>query len=143
MQGFLLGADDYVTKPFSPGQLMARARAVLRRTSRELPVSFRQVGKIHLNLNRHELVVDDGPPIPLTALEHRLADCLMINAGQVVTRDIIMDHVWGSLKGNRDMVRQLVCRLRNKIEPDPANPVYIENIPGLGYVLSEKQGIAQ
>ena len=143
MQGFRLGADDYVTKPFSPGQLMARSRAVLRRTSRDMPVSFRQVGCIQLNLNRREMMVADGPPIPLTALEHRLADCLMINAGQVVTRDTILDYVWGSLKGNRDMVRQLVRRLRNKIEPDPANPTLIENIPGLGYVLSESQGVVQ
>ena len=69
--------------------------------------------------------------------EHRLIDCLMLNAGQVVTRDAIVDYVWGSLKANRDMVRQLVHRLRTKIEPDPTHPTYIENIPGLGYVLSE------
>jgi DNA-binding response OmpR family regulator len=143
MRGFTLGADDYITKPFSPGQLMARARAVLRRTSQDLSVSFRQVGNTHLNLNRRELVVDGGPPIVLTALEHRLVDCLMINAGQVVTRDTIMDYVWGSLQVNRDMVRQLVCRLRSKIEPDPANPMFIENVPGLGYAWSEKQSTAQ
>jgi DNA-binding response OmpR family regulator len=63
----------------------------------------------------------------------------MLNAGQVVTRDTIMDYVWGSLRANRDMVRQLVHRLRNKIEPDPANPSLIENIPGLGYVLTESR----
>ena len=143
MRGFTLGADDYITKPFSPGQLMARARAVLRRTSQDLSVSFRQVGNTHLNLNRRELVVDGGPPVVLTALEHRLVDCLMINAGQVVTRDTIMDYVWGSLQVNRDMVRQLVCRLRSKIEPDPANPMFIENVPGLGYAWSEKQSTAQ
>jgi DNA-binding response OmpR family regulator len=133
VHGLDLGADDYVTKPFSPGQLVARARAVLRRSTQRLPATFRQKNNIHLDLNRHELTIDGCKPIKLTELEHRLVDCLMINAGQIVTSEIIIDYVWGALGGDMDMLRQLVHRLRNKIEPDPSAPVYIENIPGLGY----------
>jgi DNA-binding response OmpR family regulator len=95
---------------------------------------------VRLDLTRHELTINDQEPIKLTELEHRLVDCLMINAGQIVTSEIIIDHVWGALGGDMDMLRQLVHRVRHKIEPDPSTPIYIENIPGLGYGFNPADG---
>jgi DNA-binding response OmpR family regulator len=77
--------------------------------------------------------IGEGEAISLTALEGRLLDCLMVNAGQVLTMDALIDHVWGPGGGDRDMLRQLVRRLRTKVEPDPAQPTYIKVVPGLGY----------
>jgi DNA-binding response OmpR family regulator len=135
VRGLEMGADDYITKPFSPKQLIARTHAVLRRAKKRFPVKVRRVGGIHLDLNRHEITIHGNKPIPLTTLEHRLIECLIMNAGETVTADFISDYVWGPLKGNRDMLRQLVHRLRNKIEPDPTNPAIIETISGVGYTL--------
>jgi DNA-binding response OmpR family regulator len=73
--------------------------------------------------------------ISLTPLENRLLECLVINAGQVLTFDTIIDHVWGPAGADRDMLRQLVRRLRAKIEPNPSEPIYIQTVPGLGYGL--------
>lgn len=136
--GFQLGADDYITKPFSPRQLMARVRAVLRRAKKKPPATTRQAGHLTLNLNRHELRFGDSDPIQLSGLELRLMDCLMINAGQIVTSEIIIDHVWGPQGGDMDMVRQLVHRLRLKVEKEGSQAA-INNVPGLGYELVYKK----
>lgn len=133
VQGLNLGADDYITKPFSPRQLVARAEAVLRRSGTTQAVTYRQVGRLCYDPNRREVTLGPGEPISLTRLESRLLDCLMINAGQVMTSDTLIDHVWGPRGGNREMLRQLVRRLRRKIEPDSTQPTYIETVPGLGY----------
>jgi len=133
--GFQLGADDYVTKPFSPRQLIARVKAVMRRTKKKNPATVREFGPILLYLNRHELRIGDTPSIQLSGLELRLMDCLMINIGQIVTPEIIIDHVWGPNGGDMDMVRQLVHRLRVKIDKEFPNQVVITNVPGLGYEL--------
>jgi DNA-binding response OmpR family regulator len=135
IHGLDIGADDYITKPFSPRQLMARVDAVLRRSNRESDSAFREMGKFYLDLNRHTLKIDHNPAIQLTALEFRLFDCLMINTGQIVNAEIIVEYVWGTLGGNKDMVRQLVHRLRNKIGMCYEGPELIETIPGLGYSL--------
>jgi DNA-binding response OmpR family regulator len=79
--------------------------------------------------------IGDAEPIALTALEGSLLDYLIINSGQILTIDALIDHVWGAQGGDRDMLRQLVRRLRRKIEADPTNPVYIKTVPGLGYGL--------
>ena len=129
VQGLNIGADDYITKPFSPRQLVARAQAIMRR-----------VGNLIFNPSQRELVINQGDPISLTPLENRLLDYLMLNAGQVSRTDAIIDHVWGPAGGDRDMLRQLVRRLRNKIESDPANPTIIMTIPGLGYGITEYKG---
>ena len=135
VHGLELGADDYISKPFSPRQLVARAQAVLRRAGQSATPSPRQVGDLLLATSRREVRIGEGEAIPLTALEGRLLDCLMVNAGQVLTIDAIIDHVWGPGGGDRDMLRQLVRRLRAKVEPDPAQPTYIKVVPGLGYGL--------
>lgn len=131
--GLGLGADDYVYKPFSPRQLVARVQAVLRRAGKIQATAVRQANNLSLDTNRREVRIGSNPPISLTALESRLLDYLMANAGQVLPNEAIINHVWGIEGGDRDMLRQLVRRLRSKIELDPANPLYIETIPSLGY----------
>ena len=136
IHGLSLGADDYITKPFSPRQLVARTKAILRRTAGAASeIAIRKAGDLTLDIQRRELTVAEGEAIQLTALENRLLDLLMINQGQVMTIERIIDHVWGPNGGDRAMVRQLVHRLRLKIEKDPQKPVRICNIPGLGYEL--------
>ena len=144
VQGLRLGADDYITKPFSPRQLVARAHAVLRRAGRTAIPAIRQVGALELDPSRRELRLAAGRAIALTPLESRLLDYLMLNAGHVLTSDALIDHVWGPEGSDRDTLRQLVRRLRSKITqagntdaaeiPAPATP-YIETVPGLGYGL--------
>ena len=136
VHGLQLGADDYVTKPFSPRQLVARVQAVLRRAGKTPVTSIRRVGPLVLDPSRREISIGGAEPITLTALETRLLDYLMLNSGQILTTGAIIDHVWGPEGGDRDMLRQLVRRLRIKVEPDPANPIYIETVSGLGYGLA-------
>jgi DNA-binding response OmpR family regulator len=137
VKGLGLGADDYIHKPFSPRQLVARVQAVLRRAGKALPATaVRQVGPLQLDPGRREVSISRGHAIALTALESRLLDYLMTNAGHVLTTEVIISHVWGADGGDRDMLRQLIHRLRSKIEPDPTQPIYIETIPGLGYGLT-------
>jgi DNA-binding response OmpR family regulator len=122
VHGLEIGADDYISKPFSPRQLVARALAVLRRAGHPAVPSPSQVGTLNLAANRRELKIGQGEIIPLTPLEGRLLDYLMVNAGHVMTFEAIIDHVWGPQGGDRDMLRQLIRRLRKKIEPDPSTP---------------------
>jgi DNA-binding response OmpR family regulator len=136
IHGLQLGADDYVTKPFSPRQLVARVQAVLRRAGKTQVTSIRQIGPLVLDSGRREISIGGAEPISLTALETRLLDYLMLNSGQILTTGAIIDHVWGPEGGDRDMLRQLVRRLRIKIEPDPTHPIYIETVSGLGYGLT-------
>lgn len=133
VRGLGLGADDYIVKPFSPRQLVARAQAVLRRAGKTPAPAVRQVGELTLDPSRREVRLGQGELISLTPLESRLLDYLMINAGQVLTIETLISHIWGAEGGDRDMLRQLVRRLRSKIEPDPTRPVYIETVAGLGY----------
>lgn len=144
VHGLRLGADDYIAKPFSPRQLVARAHAVLRRAGRTSAPTLRQAGELELDSRRREVRVGQEAPISLTPLESRLLDYLMINTGQVLTAESIIDHVWGYEGGDRDMLRQLVHRLRQKIVqacgPGAEAPAFlpaasIETVPGLGYGL--------
>jgi DNA-binding response OmpR family regulator len=136
VRGLALGADDYIVKPFSPRQLVARAQAVLRRVGKTPAPAIRQVGELTLDPSRRELRLGEGEAITVTPLENRLLDYLMINAGQILTIETLINHIWGAEGGDRDMLRQLVRRLRSKIEPNPAQPIYIETVPGLGYGLT-------
>ena len=153
VRGLELGADDYITKPFSPRQLVARAQAILRRAGKRPVPAVRQVGMLMLDPTRRELRFGaQGDPTTLTPLESRLLDYLMLNVGHVLTIETLIEHIWGAEGGDRDMLRQLMHRLRGKItqvtpppeqvEPDPNLPALlprIETIPGLGYGLNIDQ----
>ena len=115
VHGLGLGADDYITKPFSPRQLVARAQAVLRRAGRTTAPAIRQVGGWRCDPSRRELSIGGREAVSLTPLESRLLDYLMLNAGHVLTAEAIITHVWGAEGGDRDMLRQLVHRLRLEI----------------------------
>lgn len=134
--GFELGADDYIVKPFSPRQLVARVKAILRRSGAKTQHLEIRAGELTLYPgNREFLVSPEQEPIKLTPLENQLMEYFMVNAGQVLTVDMIIDQVWGPVGGDRDMLRQLIRRLRMKIEPNPSEPRYIHTVPGLGYGL--------
>ncbi len=136
VRGLELGADDYIPKPFSPRQLVARIHAVLRRAGRTPTSAVRQVGQLTLDPSRREVQVGSSDAISLTPLECQLLELLMLNVGHVLTHNAIIDHVWGPEGADRDMLRQVVHRLRDKIEPDSSEPIYIETVSGLGYGLS-------
>ena len=132
--GLEIGADDYIVKPFSPRQLVARAKAVLRRAGGKPTPTELRVGDLCLVTAKREVTLTpEGQPVSLTPLECRLLEYLLINAGQVLTFEAIIDHVWGPAAADRDMLRQLVRRLRAKIEQNPAEPTLIQTVPGLGY----------
>jgi DNA-binding response OmpR family regulator len=136
VQGLEVGADDYIHKPFSPRQLVARIQAVLRRAGKSPVPAVRRLGDLTLDVARREARLGPERVVQLTSLETKLLDYLMLNAGHVLTSDSIIDQVWGIEGADRDMLRQLVYRLRHKIEPDPANPRYIETVSGFGYGLT-------
>jgi DNA-binding response OmpR family regulator len=130
-----LGADDYLTKPFSPRTLLARAKALLRRAGTE-GASVLSNGRLSLDADEHSLAIADAPPIRLTKLELRLLQLLLANAGRTVSSDRLLIHVWGHRgSGDRQLLKQLVHRLRQKIERDPAIPQILQTAAGAGYKL--------
>jgi DNA-binding response OmpR family regulator len=135
VRGLGVGADDYILKPFSPRQLVARIQSVLRRSRISLIPTVYRAGELTLDSNRRELQINHNKTIRLTSLENRLLGYLMMNTGHILSHEAIIDQVWGPEGGDRDMLRQLVRRLRRKIEIDPAQPIYIETMPGRGYGL--------
>ena len=136
VRGLEIGADDYVTKPFSPLELLARIKAVLRRT--ELPPPIRAMpsfvaGDLAVNFDTRE-VAKRGEPIPLTALEYRLLYHLVRNAGHVLPREALLARVWGDeYRDQSDYLKVYISRLRSKLEDDPDHPRYILTERGLGY----------
>lgn len=140
VKGLELGADDYITKPFSPAQLVARAQAVLRRTgSAQLPRSLSFAG-MTLNPERHTLEMAAHQPIQLTQLEFKLMETMILNSQQVLAAHTLIDHVWGPGGGDKAMLKQLVYRLRRKIEAESGEvAVEIEAIPGIGYALVHRR----
>jgi len=132
--GLELGADDYVTKPFSHRELVARIRAVLRRGQDvELLPDVVEVGGVRLDVERHEVTVN-GEPVRLALKEFELLEMLLRNAGRVMTRGQLIDRIWGAdYVGDTKTLDVHVKRLRSKLEADPANPTLLLTVRGLGY----------
>ena len=133
--GLEIGADDYVTKPYSSRELLARIKAVLRRLAEpeELLSPTLEAGPVRMDVERHTVTVG-GVSTPLPLKEFELLEMLLRNAGRVLTRIQLMDRVWGSdYVGDTKTLDVHIKRLRAKIEPDPANPRHIVTVRGLGY----------
>jgi len=136
--GLEVGADDYVTKPFRLRELVARVRAALRRAPR--PGAERgsseetiEVGDVRVDVARHEVLVHDQL-VPLPLKEFELLELLMLNAGRVLTRDVLIDRIWGpNYFGDTKTLDVHVKRLRSKVEDDPAHPTRIVTVRGVGY----------
>ncbi|WP_312717654.1 response regulator transcription factor [Mobilicoccus sp.] len=132
--GLEIGADDYVTKPYSSRELLARIKAVLRRQEpEELLPNTLESGPVRMDVERHVVSVE-GEHTPLPLKEFELLEMLLRNAGRVLTRMQLIDRVWGSdYVGDTKTLDVHIKRLRAKIEPDPAKPVHIVTVRGLGY----------
>ena len=136
VQALDLGADDYLTKPFSPRTLLARVRALLRRAGgAERPAPL-VAGDFALDLEQQAVSVAGAAAVRLTRLELRLLQLLLANAGHTLPSERLLRHVWGSrASDDRQLLKQLVHRLRQKIEADAAAPRYLVTVAGVGYCL--------
>ena len=132
--GLELGADDYVSKPFSPRELTARVKSVMRRAAEPVPArtGTLEAGRLTLDLDSHEVRVA-GRPISLTALEFDLLSFLMLHPTRVFRREQLLAQVWGYTFGDTSTVTVHVRRLREKIELEPSQPVHIKTVWGVGY----------
>lgn len=140
VSGLTLGADDYVVKPFSPRELIARVKAILRRERREFsfPKNIFSHKKLVLDLEKRKASIDDRP-LALTPHEYRLLKALMTAPGRVFTRDELLDHLYPD--GEAFVIDRVIDvhigKLRQKIEKDPSSPEYILTVRGLGYQFAE------
>lgn len=135
--GLEIGADDYITKPFSIRELQARIKAVLRRNTKKDTTEVVSIGDLIIDFNKHE-VLKSGNVIELTLKEFELLKLLLLNKGKVLTRDFLLDKVWGyEYYGETRTVDVHVRHLRQKIEDNDKNPLYIETVRGIGYKFKE------
>lgn len=138
--GLELGADDYVTKPYSKSELIARMRAVLRRGSdtEVADTATLEAGAIRMDVEHHSVTVN-GQKVAIPLKEFELLELLMRNAGRVLTRGQLMDRIWGAnYVGDGKTLDVHIKRIRSKIEADPANPVMLTTVRGLGYRFESK-----
>ncbi len=138
VRGLEMGADDYMVKPFSPTQLVARIRAVMRRTGVPATPSTLEASGLTLDRSRGEVRREGRAAVRLTALESKLLEALMREPGRVMPSDSLIAAIWGVEGGDRTMLKQLVYRLRAKIE-DEESASYIETVPGIGYAFGIKK----
>jgi len=145
VRGLDIGADDYLTKPFSVDELLARVRAVLRRAQflandKTAAIRTTTIGDLTIDFTQH-MVTMAGREIILTPTEYRIIAYLAQNAGRVVTQDLLLEHVWGAeYIGESHMLQVNINRLRRKLEADPTHPRYILTKVGIGYLLSAHPG---
>jgi len=133
VRGLDLGADDYISKPFSPRELMARVRAVLRRTQPPASASVLKIGEVEIDAQAMTLLVRNQP-MPITTREFRLLHFMARNAGRVFSRDQLLDAVWSdSSFVTPRSIDVYIRRLREKIEPEPDHPRYLKTVHGAGY----------
>ena len=131
-----LGADDYLNKPFSPRTLIARVKALLRRAGLEAGAAPIAAGRLQLDMDEHTVRVGTQQPVRLTKLEARLLQMLLAHAGHTISSDRLLMQVWGHKgAGDRQLLKQLVHRVRQKIESDPSVPQLLQTAPGAGYKL--------
>ncbi len=136
VRGLLDGADDYLPKPCEPAELMARVKALARRSQTQPSSEGRLLksGGVELDPMRHLVTLPNGKKTELTPTESQLLYCLMRNASKILTREVLIAHAWGDVDGRENgQVDVYIRRLRRKIEPDPANPELISTVWGLGY----------
>jgi two-component system alkaline phosphatase synthesis response regulator PhoP len=136
-----IGADDYVTKPFSPRQLVARIKAILRRANAATIAAAEperlEAGELVLDLRKRSLT-RRGQDVHLTPLEYKIVLLLLRNRGRVMATSEIVEHVWGYVgSGNEDLVKVHIHRLRQKIEDDPQAPTHVRTVPFAGYMIAE------
>ena len=135
--GLEIGADDYITKPFSTAELVARVRALLRRSTGTVTERVLEIGALRVDPARRTLE-RDGALVPLTTLEFDLLYFLASRAGRVFTREALMEQVWGSDRVVDDRsIDSLISRVRRKLEQDPGNPKYLQTVWGAGYRFAE------
>jgi DNA-binding response OmpR family regulator len=142
ISGLTLGADDYVVKPFSPRELVARVKAVLRRGRLRATIEkdILSHGDLVLDLKKRKVTLNDRP-VQLTPHEYKLLWALMVSPGRVFTRDELLNHLYPSGEAVIDRVIDVhIGKLRQKIEEDPSSPQYIHTVRGLGYQFSESSG---
>jgi two-component system, OmpR family, response regulator RegX3 len=145
--GLEVGADDYVTKPFRLRELIARVRAALRRVpasvdEEEERAEILEIADVRLDAGRHEVFVR-GESVPLPLKEFELLEVLMTNAGRVLTRDVLIDRVWGpNYFGDTKTLDVHVKRLRSKIEVDPSKPTRLVTVRGVGYRYERAAAVA-
>jgi DNA-binding response OmpR family regulator len=136
IQGLELGADDYIIKPFSPRLMVARIKALLRRTgSLEAGASTLMVADLVLDCSRRRIRRSNELVTTLTRQECRLLEILIRNTGHMLPSETLINHVWGASRGDRLMLKKLVSRLRRKLAADPLQAVRVETIAGVGYRL--------
>lgn len=134
VRGLEQGADDYVVKPFSPTQLVARIRAVMRRAGIQETPGVLEAGGLSLDRSRSEVLREGQPAVRLTGLEAKLLETLMREPGRVIATETLITAIWGLEGGDRTMLKQLVYRLRAKMGEEGVAD-YIETVPGIGYAF--------